>query len=196
MLAIPYCQDTEIRSVQERRTFEMVGQGFQVNAIINIHDLIQLQKMGPSGKLLPPIHRCSAGRAAKPRKLARSRSSKRPSGRAPSGRGGSSLLLFTFIFGTLRYPNMAPAATDSAKIEEARKLGKTDPLKAEAIYKEILSRKPGASEAALREYETALMGLGESYRDTRKTEELAELVRSSTSSLSSFTKAKTAKLGT
>lgn len=90
---------------------------------------------------------------------------------------------------------MAPVSTELAKIEEAKKLGKTDPLKAEAIYKEILSKKPGASEAALREYESALMGLGESYRDTRKTEELAELVRSSTSSLSSFTKAKTAKLG-
>ncbi|CAD6571355.1 MAG: 26S proteasome regulatory subunit rpn6 [Alectoria sarmentosa] len=89
---------------------------------------------------------------------------------------------------------MAPAPTDSAKVQEAKKLGKTDPLKAEAIYKEILSKKPGASEAALREYESALMGLGESYRDTRKTDELAELVRSSTSSLSSFTKAKTAKL--
>ncbi|CAF9920710.1 26S proteasome regulatory subunit rpn6 [Imshaugia aleurites] len=89
---------------------------------------------------------------------------------------------------------MAPAPTDSPEIAEAKKLGKTDPLKAEAIYKEILSKKPGASEAALREYETALMSLGESYRDTRKTEELAELVRSSTSSLSSFTKAKTAKL--
>lgn len=90
---------------------------------------------------------------------------------------------------------MAPAPTDSYKIEEAKKLGKTDPLKAEAIYREILSKKPGASEAALREYESALMGLGESYRDTRKTDELAELVKSSTSSLSSFTKAKTAKLG-
>lgn len=90
---------------------------------------------------------------------------------------------------------MAPASKDSAKVEEAKKLGKTDPRKAEAIYKEILSRKPEANEAALREYESALMGLGESYRDTRKTEELAELVRSSTSSLSSFTKAKTAKLG-
>lgn len=89
---------------------------------------------------------------------------------------------------------MAPA-TDSYKIEEAKKLGKTDPLKAEAIYREILSKKPGASEAALREYESTLMGLGESYRDTRKTDELAELVKSSTSSLSSFTKAKTAKLG-
>ena len=101
----------------------------------------------------------------------------------------------TNLVGTLHFPNMAPAPPESAQIEEARKLGKTDPLKAEAIYKEILSKKPGASEAALREYESALMGLGESYKDTRKTDDLAELVRSSTSSLSSFTKAKTAKLG-
>ena len=91
---------------------------------------------------------------------------------------------------------MAPAPENSAKIEEARRIGKTDPVKAEAIYKEILSQKPGGGEASLREYESALMGLGESYRDTRKTNELAELVQSSTSSLSSFTKAKTAKLGT
>ncbi|MCJ1279704.1 26S proteasome regulatory subunit rpn6 [Puttea exsequens] len=89
---------------------------------------------------------------------------------------------------------MAPAPENSAKIEEARRIGKTDPVKAEAIYKEILSQKPGGGEASLREYESALMGLGESYRDTRKTNELAELVQSSTSSLSSFTKAKTAKL--
>ena len=91
---------------------------------------------------------------------------------------------------------MALPPPNSAKIEEARKLAKTDPLKAEAIYKEILSQKPGGSEAALREYETALMGLGETYRDTKKSNELAELVKSSTSSLGSFTKAKTAKLGT
>ena len=101
----------------------------------------------------------------------------------------------TNLAGALHLPDMAPAPTDSAKIEEAKKLGKSDPLKAEAIYKEILAKKPGASEAALREYESALMGLGESYKDTRKTDDLAKLVRSSTSSLSSFTKAKTAKLG-
>ncbi len=91
---------------------------------------------------------------------------------------------------------MAPPPATSAKIEEARKVGKTDPIKAEAIYKDILGKKPGQNDAALREYESALMALGESYRDTRKTDELAKLVKSSTSSLSSFTKAKTAKLGT
>ena len=90
---------------------------------------------------------------------------------------------------------MAPPPSISAKIEEAQKIQKENPSKAEAIYKEILSQKPGGNEAALREYESALMGLGELYRDTRKTNELADLVKSSTSSLSSFTKAKTAKLG-
>ena len=90
---------------------------------------------------------------------------------------------------------MAPPPVNSAKIEEARKIQKDDPSKAEAIYREILSKKPGGNEAALREYESALMGLGESYRDTRKVNELAELVKSSTSSLSTFTKAKTAKIG-
>ncbi|KAL9638382.1 MAG: hypothetical protein Q9164_001589 [Protoblastenia rupestris] len=91
---------------------------------------------------------------------------------------------------------VAPEADTSAppRIQEARKLSKTDALKAEAIYKEILSKKPGATTASLQEYEAALMGLGESYRDTGKTNELAELVTSSTSNLSSFTKAKTAKL--
>ena len=89
---------------------------------------------------------------------------------------------------------MAVTPAPSAKIEEARKAAKQDPLAAEAIYKGILSKKPGTTDSALREYEAALMGLGESYRDQKKTHELASLVQSSTSNLSSFTKAKTAKL--
>jgi 26S proteasome regulatory subunit N6 len=61
---------------------------------------------------------------------------------------------------------MAPA--DSAKIEEARKLAKSDPRKAEAQYKEIVSKAPSAtSDAAVREYETALVSLGELYRDEK-----------------------------
>ena len=89
---------------------------------------------------------------------------------------------------------MAVAPGPSAKIEEARKVAKQDPSAAEAIYKDILSKKPSTTESALREYEAALIGLGESYRDQKKTQELSSLVQSSTSSLSSFTKAKTAKL--
>lgn len=90
---------------------------------------------------------------------------------------------------------MAPALVHSKRIEEAQKLAKSDPSKAEAIYKDILSTGPGSGEAALREFETALMGLGELYRDQKNTSELAKLVTTSRSTLSSFAKAKTAKLG-
>ena len=91
---------------------------------------------------------------------------------------------------------MAPPPTTSKRIEEAQKLSKHDPAKAEAIYKDVLSRGPGSGEAALREYETALMGLGELYRDSKQPDKLADLVTTSRSTLSSFAKAKTAKLGT
>ena len=90
---------------------------------------------------------------------------------------------------------MAPGPEKTKRIEEAQELAKTDPSKAEAIYKDILSSGPGSGEAALRQYEVALTGLGELYRDTKKPNELAELVRTSRSVLSSFAKAKTAKLG-
>jgi len=61
---------------------------------------------------------------------------------------------------------MAPA--DSIKIREAKKLAKTEPRKAEAQYKEIISKPPSAtSDAAVREYETALVSLGELYRDEK-----------------------------
>lgn len=90
---------------------------------------------------------------------------------------------------------MAPAPTNSSRIEEAQKLTKTDPSKTEAIYQDILSKGSGTGEAALREYETALMGLGELYRDTKRANELADLVTRSRSTLSSFAKAKTAKIG-
>ena len=60
---------------------------------------------------------------------------------------------------------MAPAPTNTGRIQEAKKLSETDSSQAEAIYKDILSKDPGNSDAALRDYETALMGLGELYRD-------------------------------
>ena len=90
---------------------------------------------------------------------------------------------------------MAPIPKDSARIEEAKKLAEKKPAEAEALYKDILSKGPGQSESALRDYEGALVGLGELYRDHRKPSELAELVKTSRSTLSSFAKAKTAKLG-
>ncbi|KAL8748878.1 MAG: hypothetical protein Q9199_008020 [Rusavskia elegans] len=93
---------------------------------------------------------------------------------------------------------MAPPPADTKpntkRIAEAQKLAKTNPLKAESIYKDVLSKGPGSGEAALKDYETALMGLGELYRDQKKSHELSELVTSSRSTLSSFAKAKTAKI--
>jgi 26S proteasome regulatory subunit N6 len=63
------------------------------------------------------------------------------------------------------------AAGDSARLQEAQGLVKTDPRKAEAIYKDITSKAPGASsDAATREYETALISLGELYRDEKLVE--------------------------
>lgn len=60
------------------------------------------------------------------------------------------------------------AAADSSRLQEAQKLAKTDPRKSEAIYKEITSKAPAAtSDAATREYESALISLGELYRDEK-----------------------------
>lgn len=81
------------------------------------------------------------------------------------------------------------------RIAEAQKLAKSDPSKAESVYKDVLSKGPGSGEAALKDYESALMGLGELYRDQKKPKELSELVTSTRSTLSSFAKAKTAKIG-
>lgn len=60
------------------------------------------------------------------------------------------------------------AAGESARVQEAQKLAKSDPRKAEAILKDITAKAPGAtSDAATREYETALISLGELYRDEK-----------------------------
>jgi hypothetical protein len=83
----------------------------------------------------------------------------------------------------LHQPNYTPntvtmAQEDAAKrIEEAKKLSKDQPSKAEAIYKEILSQPPGTSDKAVREFETALLGLGELYRDHKRTQDLANLIQ-------------------
>jgi 26S proteasome regulatory subunit N6 len=61
---------------------------------------------------------------------------------------------------------MAPI--HSERIHAAQQSAKTDPKKAEAQYQEILSKAPSAtSDAAIREYETALVSLGELYRDEK-----------------------------
>lgn len=90
---------------------------------------------------------------------------------------------------------MAPPPTNEQKIEEAKKLSKSSPDKAESLFKEVLSTPPGANEGALRDFENALGGLGELYRDHKRQDDLAELVKASRGALSSYAKAKTAKLG-
>jgi 26S proteasome regulatory subunit N6 len=84
---------------------------------------------------------------------------------------------------------------ESKRIAEAQKLSKTDASKAEAIYKDVLSKQPGSSEAAVKNFETALVSLGELYREQKRVDDLAELIRQTRSALSSFAKAKTSKLG-
>jgi 26S proteasome regulatory subunit N6 len=88
-----------------------------------------------------------------------------------------------------------PVSDESKRIAEAQKLAKSDPSKSEAIYKDVLSKEPGSTDVAIKNFETALVGLGELYRDQKRVEELAELIRQTRSALSSFAKAKTSKLG-
>lgn len=60
------------------------------------------------------------------------------------------------------------AVGDSERVQAAQKLVKTDPRKAEAAFKEITAKVPSAgSDAATREYEAALISLGQLYRDER-----------------------------
>lgn len=81
------------------------------------------------------------------------------------------------------------------RVKEAQKIAKSDPRQAEQTFKEIVSKPPSInSDAATREYETALISLGELYRDEKKIQELVDLITSSRTVLSSFAKAKTAKL--
>ncbi|KAL4780919.1 hypothetical protein BJX76DRAFT_350547 [Aspergillus varians] len=89
---------------------------------------------------------------------------------------------------------MAPSSEAALRIEEARALAKKDASKAEPIYKEILAKGPGSSERSSRDYENALIALGELYRDEKKPQDIAELIKTSRDSFSSFAKAKTAKL--
>ncbi|KAK5069811.1 26S proteasome regulatory subunit rpn6 [Lithohypha guttulata] len=89
---------------------------------------------------------------------------------------------------------MAPPPSNEQIIEEAKKVAKDNPAESEKLYKQVLSQQPGANETASRDYENALLGLGELYKTHKKQKELAELVRTSSTTLSSFAKAKTAKL--
>jgi len=60
------------------------------------------------------------------------------------------------------------AQGESDKLREVQKLAATEKMKAAEIYKEIISKPPSMmSDAAVREYETALISLGELYRDMK-----------------------------
>ncbi|KAF2402228.1 PCI-domain-containing protein [Trichodelitschia bisporula] len=83
---------------------------------------------------------------------------------------------------------------DAQRIEQAQKLAKKEPAKAEAIYKDVLTASPGQSDAAMKVFEAALGGLGELFRDQKRVDDLADLIRQSRTALSTFAKAKTAKL--
>lgn len=59
-------------------------------------------------------------------------------------------------------------AAGKSAVQEAQALSSTDPRKAESIYKDIISKPPSVtSDAAIKEYETALISLGELYRDEK-----------------------------
>ncbi|TFY83056.1 hypothetical protein EWM64_g956 [Hericium alpestre] len=90
----------------------------------------------------------------------------------------------------------------TALLKEAESASAADPIRAEAIYKQILdtasaSTSKGLSEErdqALRDQEVALVKLGELYRDKKNAQGLADIIKLSRSFMSSTAKAKTAKL--
>lgn len=60
------------------------------------------------------------------------------------------------------------AANKPSVVKEAQQLASSDPRKAESIYKEIISKPPSVtSDAAIKEYENALISLGGLYRDEK-----------------------------
>lgn len=88
------------------------------------------------------------------------------------------------------------AVEDNKKrIEEAQKVTKDQPEKAEQIYKDILSRSPGSNDRAVRDFENALMSLGELYRDHKRTKDIQDLIQQTRDVLTGFARPKTAKLG-
>ncbi|CAK1366690.1 putative 26S proteasome regulatory subunit rpn6 [Cercospora beticola] len=90
---------------------------------------------------------------------------------------------------------MAIDDTENAKrIIAARKLSATNPRQAEIVYKDILSRPPGQNDKALRDFENALTALGELLRDQQRTQDLVSLIEQTRNVLTSFARAKTAKL--
>jgi 26S proteasome regulatory subunit N6 len=84
---------------------------------------------------------------------------------------------------------------NTKKLEEAEKIKSTDASKAEEIYKGILTSSPGSNPVAVNNLEAALVGLGQLYRDQKRVDELTNLILQTRDALTSFAKAKVAKLG-
>ncbi|BFZ63229.1 26S proteasome regulatory subunit rpn6 [Saitoella coloradoensis] len=88
---------------------------------------------------------------------------------------------------------MVDATSQLQQAKEAHKKG--DLHSAEQGYVAILSTEPGnTNDAVVREQEGALLGLGELYKDQKNIDALADLVRKSRTFMSSFAKAKSAKI--
>ncbi|THV05560.1 proteasome regulatory particle subunit [Dendrothele bispora CBS 962.96] len=93
-------------------------------------------------------------------------------------------------------------STTAQLLAEAESTAKTDSKRAESLYKQILSSssKPSPNEdnqqqaQTVRDQETALVNLGQLYRDQKNAEGLAEVITLSRAFMSSTAKAKTAKL--
>ncbi|KAG6915136.1 hypothetical protein DXG01_013100 [Tephrocybe rancida] len=93
--------------------------------------------------------------------------------------------------------------TPSDPLTRAAALAPTDPAGAERVYKQILEDTAGStkddsrteeSNQGLREQETALIKLGELYRDQQNAQGLADVITASRAFMASTAKAKTAKL--
>ncbi|KAF9047153.1 PCI-domain-containing protein [Hymenopellis radicata] len=99
---------------------------------------------------------------------------------------------------------MSPPTT-AQLLAEADSASKTDTKRAEALYKQILSSSTSTPSTSLedvqqqkaqtlRDQETALVNLGQLYRDQKNAQGVAEVISLSRSFMSSTAKAKTAKL--
>ncbi|TCD65936.1 26S proteasome regulatory subunit rpn6 [Steccherinum ochraceum] len=91
-------------------------------------------------------------------------------------------------------------STAEELIQQASTLRSTNPAKAEALYKQVLNTTSAADaltaekDQSLRHQETALVNLGELYRDQKNAKGVSEVITLSRSFMSSTAKAKTAKL--
>ncbi|KAI0050854.1 PCI-domain-containing protein [Auriscalpium vulgare] len=86
-------------------------------------------------------------------------------------------------------------SNSTALLADAASATATNPARAEEIYKGILSAsKSSDAPEELRNQETALIKLGELYRDQKDAQALADVITLSRSFLSSTAKAKTAKM--